>query len=220
MYQQKCFFFFQKTLNILVFLGSPEKSWLSLPFFKIKNKKKKKKKNEICFLFQIFLVQNISRSFPSQKNKTFSFQNNKFFFIKKKKRRFQREIIFNIVHAFLFKTFPQDCIFRNLCLQFNSIEPTGTNQVYIVSLFFGTNISPLSSFLNNKNEKMWWMTTLCYPSNPLLLSLHCNCVQYSHAIYVVNKNSHAIYYFQLRGKSPSHAIYIYLICFDCKYSLT
>ena len=37
----------------------------------------------------------------------------------------------------------------------NSIEPIGTNQAYIVYLFFGTNIFPLSSFLNGKNEKMW-----------------------------------------------------------------
>ena len=36
------------------------------------------------------------------------------------------------------------------------------------SHFLGTNTFPLSSFLHGKNENTWWMTTSCYPSNPLL----------------------------------------------------
>ena len=88
-------FWFWKTSNILVFSSSPKKNGFPSLFLKKLNSfLKKKKKKEICLLFQIFLIQKrffskkmklFSRIFPSQKNKTFPFQNNKFFFIKKKK---------------------------------------------------------------------------------------------------------------------------------------
>ena len=109
-------FWFWKTSNILVFSSSPKKNGFpSLLKKKLNSFLKKKKKNKICLLFQIFLIQKrffskkmklFSRIFPSQKYKTFPFQNNKIFFIKKKKSfsrtfkkkknflSFQRKIIF------------------------------------------------------------------------------------------------------------------------------